>query len=202
MVNHPINRLSVLEHLFKKPARNQHEELFGIVGGNGPKFYMSSMKLVLFSSILLSALGLHLISNEAGDLPLGYLELIPSIYAIALTPATFLVYNWVTATEMIKKPQLIRQVLADSNAARFKTTIVGLTKFSASVDFWLSSADRSATDLRRTAESVDRDWKRIIKMEHPGDRSHTPHRRSGWFDSTVFLIDRPPSDSSTLLSGS
>jgi hypothetical protein len=169
IINHPINRLSVLEHLYKKPARNKHEELFGIIGGNGPEFYMSSMKLVLFFSILISALGLHLINYEAADIPLGYLELVPSIYAIALTPATFLLYNWVTATEMLKKPSLIREVLSDSNAARFRTTVVGLTKFSASVEFWLSSSDRGGMDLRRTAENVDKDWRRIVDKEHPGE---------------------------------
>jgi hypothetical protein len=185
IINHPINQLSVLEHLYKKPARNKHEELFGIIGGGGPEFYMSSMKLVLFFSILISALGLHLINYESADIPLGILELIPSIYAIALTPATFLLYNWVTATEMLKKPALIREVLSDSNAARFRTTIVGLTKFSASVEFWLSSSDRGEMDLRRTAEIVDQDWKRIVDKEHPGEH-HAHCRGKAIFEARYF----------------
>lgn len=167
--SHPLNVYSFMELPFAKPATNEHEALFGTVGAYGPKFYMNSMKLVLFTSILITALGVNLITKETGYLPFGFVELIPSVLTILLAPYTFLLYNWVTATEKLSKGEIVRQVLSESNAMRFRTTVLALAKFGKAIDFWTRKASdfESGVQLRRTADDVDREWRQILAAEQP-----------------------------------
>ena len=49
----PLASLGELfERPFASPARNAHEALFGLLGANGPRYYLESQKLVLFNAIV------------------------------------------------------------------------------------------------------------------------------------------------------
>ena len=161
-----FNRYSILEMPFAAPATNPHEELFGVIGSNGPAFYMQSMKLLLFTSILLLALGINILSYEPFALPLGYIELVPSLGAILLAPFTFLLYNWVTATEMLCKDDIVGQVIADSNADRFRSTLSSLTKLWYSVESFVQD-HKSEARRSRCATNMEEQWSVLLEREEP-----------------------------------
>jgi hypothetical protein len=91
--------LSTLLTPFAAPARSSHETLFGVVGANGPRFLMSSQKLVLFNAIVSLAAGFTLASGDATAAwnadPFLAGFLLPAFLAIAIAPLTFLMYSWV-----------------------------------------------------------------------------------------------------------
>ena len=104
------------------PSRNAHERLFGEVGANGPSFYLESQKLVLFNAIVSVAVSYSFVTDGA-PLPLLCLGLAPAAVAIALSPSTFLAYNWATAVEQLKDQKAMRYVLQTQRERAFQARL-------------------------------------------------------------------------------
>lgn len=163
--NKIINKLSLAELPFKAPAENNHEALFGHVGGNGPVFYLQSMKLLLFLSIVSFSYGTGLIGQDFGALtPWVNLALLPSIIAIVLAPNTFLEYNWATGVEALRDDKLVAKVLAQQREERFQTTLRTLVTIANK----FNEVATSSEDLpERSYEEVEKEWSHLLETESP-----------------------------------
>lgn len=160
-----INQLSFLEHPFKKPATSIHGELFGIVGDAGPSFYLQSMKLLLFESIVSFSIGTNIVGKDYGELTmLTDLAILPSILAVALAPATFLMYNWATAVEQLRDNRIVGQVLAQQREERFVTTLRTLITV---INKFKEVAESKEEPRRRTYDEVEREWENLVEKECP-----------------------------------
>jgi len=158
------NRIALLERAFSAQASNRHEEVFGMLGTNGPSFYLSSMQLALFSAVLSFAFiasgGTASFSTEvantvasvlAGDAEQAWvyaslvptlktvalaLTLMPSVGTVLLAPFTFICYNWVTSVEALRRGSVVEGVVRVQRSERFRSTLFSL----ASLADWIESA--------------------------------------------------------------
>jgi len=117
---------------FALPARTAHERAFGTLGAAGPSWLLLSQKVVLFNAIVSIVVGLDLASSADGAGGSAFADpvlaacLIPAVMAIALAPATFLVFNWVTAVEGLKDMPALREVLSAQRKTTFDASITTL----------------------------------------------------------------------------
>lgn len=125
----PLEGLAaLLEAPFAKTARNAHENLFGVVGANGPQYYLESQKLVLFNAISSIAIAISFLESGSAAAPLLWAGLVPASAAIALSPPTFLAYNWATAVEEYTDERALRGVLTTQRERAFLTTLRTLSR--------------------------------------------------------------------------
>ena len=92
-------------------------------GAAGPSWFLVSQKLVLFNAIVSVVVGLDLIREKGSSVgihigqtqgliadPVLSALLVPALLTIALSPVTFLMYNWCTAVEGMKDGEALRKV--------------------------------------------------------------------------------------------
>ena len=171
-----LDALAVFEAPFRHPAESNHDELFGILGAAGPAYYLSSMKLVLFSAIVSIAFfvaggGEDLVISSAEQvvacltspatttaedacqlaaslqLVVGPLAMLPSLVAVALTPYTFINFMWATSVEGKRKQDVADAVLREQREGRFRVTLASLARLCA----WIESAGGVAESVERSA---------------------------------------------------
>ena len=189
-----LDFLNVVERLFERPALSAHDRLFGPLGSGGADFYLSSMKLNLFSAVVSLAFfgggggaemvdGLaNLLTNicTAATMPVATsvvadtsavaalltgLTLLPSVGAVLLTPYTFLMFNWVTSVEGRRRTNIMESVLREQRAERFRVTLASLGALCTWADEVL---DASTMQLpRRTQTDVDEAWARLVATTPP-----------------------------------
>ena len=121
------------------PPRSAHDGTrsdLGALGAFGtPPWYLQSQKLVLFNAIVSIVVGLDLAFGHLGEQgltadPILSALLAPAVLAIALSPVTFLMYNWCTAVEGLKDSDALRKVLASQRQRSFATKICTLATLS------------------------------------------------------------------------
>jgi hypothetical protein len=93
------------------------------------------MKLALFFSIVSFAFGTSLIGSDIAALndviPSDLLvaaSLIPAVVTVALTPTTFLMYNWACGVEDLRNDGVLRNVLKKQREMRFQAALDTLAK--------------------------------------------------------------------------
>ena len=190
-----LDALSVFERPFAAPAATAHDELFGELGSNGLDFYLASMRLVLFSSIVSlayfgggggdawiassAAAAAACISQstplEACDLgelvhmTSAPLAIVPSMMAVLLTPFTFLNYNWASAVEGQRREDVADAVLREQREGRFRVTLSSLASLCTAIESALTEAsgDVAARVPKRTAAEVETAWEHLLATQPP-----------------------------------
>lgn len=170
-----MDALAVFERLAVEPARTKHDECFGVIGANGPAYYLGSMKLVLFSSVVslayfgsgggdvltasVAAQAAACLASDAAppdavcrladglQVVLGQLAFLPSALAVGLAPFTFLSYNFITSVEGMRKQGVVDTVLREQRADRFQSTLASL----GSLCEWIEPAVHAADDASARA---------------------------------------------------
>lgn len=113
------------------PVRNSFDRLFGILGSNGPSFYLRSMRVVLFSAVANISWSILLAVDcfERGvafEFFLFCALIAQNIGNIRLLGATFLKYNLVTSIENLRSDQALTIVTQEQNSDRFRTTLASM----------------------------------------------------------------------------
>ena len=102
---------------FKKP-RNQHEQLFGLLGASGPRVLAYALQLIFFVSTIALATNLSLINwpivaswtSIESVTAVRALALLPSLIIFLLMPGLVLSYSYATSTQDLTRGGLLKEV--------------------------------------------------------------------------------------------
>lgn len=88
----------------RKDHPSKHEQLFGVLGSDGPALMLTAIKLVLLGSIVSIAVLFTVLFPLLWAINpfMPFFALFPSVVAIILIPRIVTLYTWVTSTEMLK----------------------------------------------------------------------------------------------------
>ena len=182
-----IEQLYVASHPRERTAAVfRHDMLYGKLGQAGPEFYMDSMKLVLYAATVSFAFvasgGLDDLARGAAEALFGgpcavvdaaqraltLAALTPSLGVLALTPSTFLAYNWGTSVEGLRRDALVDKLEAEQRIERFLVTLASLARLCEWVELALEAGERDGTlGPRRTEAQVEAEWQVLLASTSP-----------------------------------
>ena len=94
--------------------------------------------------------------------------LAPSVGVLAITPSTFLAYNWGTSAEGLRRDELVEKLQAEQRTARFLVALASLARLCEWVELALEADERDGTlGPRRTEAQVEAEWEALLALTSP-----------------------------------
>jgi len=161
-----------------KPNREKHERLFKIFGIGSSKFYLTSVKLLLFTNIAnivycgrIAARDLFFLCNHGSvvsssvsiEAVVFTLVVLKEIVLVSLTPFTFVRYVWVSATEAMRDDGALLRVLNAQSELRLRTTLRSLLVLCERLDWATRQLESPPSFPARSKVDTDRQWYGLVE---------------------------------------